>query len=390
MQNKSQAKDLQVLLVTFSQGDMLTDWFGHTALAVKDTFNQVSRIYNFGLYSFDEGFIKRFVFGRLIFWAGDADYSSTIYRYASDRRSVFVQELNLNPENKLDLAQKLEIAVKPENASYLYHHYYDNCATRLRDLIDEAASGALSDALKTPANETYRELTLRYTAKSSLMQWLLMFLMNDSIDKPIRKWDEMFLPDILSEYVGEVMVTDSLGNQKPLVKNSYIEFDAGREPVPAEASLYPLWTLFSGILLAFLIVLIEILLKQYNRLFILLSIFITFVLGIIGFGLFFMAYFTDHLVTHGNENILLANPMTLLLFFISVILFFKKNKKTQKIFYYLWMVHAFLAVFALLLKVIPLFDQNNYMALSLILPIYLGFAYVLYNYKSGKISFKRR
>jgi len=214
----SKGKDLQIYLVEFSPGDHITDYFGHIAMVVKDTSNDVSKVYNFGLFSFDDGFISRFDMGRLIFSKAALSLSGTIRHYINANRTITFHELNLPDNKKLILARQLSWEVMPENSQYLYHHYNDNCATRLRDLIDNAVDGQFKELTNEPSRLTLREHTIRYTEQDPLMQWLLMFLMNNSIDEPVLEWDEMFLPGELIRFVKMVSYKDSLGNKQELVK----------------------------------------------------------------------------------------------------------------------------------------------------------------------------
>ncbi|MCB0282999.1 MAG: DUF4105 domain-containing protein [Calditrichaeota bacterium] len=372
--NHSKAENLEISLITFSPGDYLTDWFGHTAIAVQDTFYNYARVYNFGLFSFDDGFINRFVMGRLIFWAGDASLGAIMSRYMKANRTISYQVLNIENDKKLELAKELANAVLPENSHYLYHHYEENCATRLRDLIDKAVDGQLYKSTQDPAEYTYREHTRRYTAQSPLMQWLLMFLMNDSIDKPIKQWDEMFLPDELAKYVGQL----KLENNLPLVSRSFVYFDSHRPSIPGQTSQLPLWTIFTGLFLAGFTILLAVRVKQgkrlFNIIFMIYSAIITLVFGFIGSSLFFMSMFTDHLVTQGNENLLLANPVTLVVFFLTIASVFSRSKKLQRGIYYLWLGLAITSILAILLKIIPVFDQDNYMIIAVLLPVNAAFA----------------
>jgi len=369
----ARGEDLEIILLTFGQGDNLTDWFGHTALAVRDTAHKMSRVYNFGLYSFEEGFVRNFIFGRLIFWGGDAGLSSTIIRYSNAGRSIYVQELNLDPAERLELARELAFQVRPENAAYLYHHYYENCSTRLRDMIDRALNGQFANATKVPGRQTFREHTIRYTDQSALMQWLLLFLMNDTIDKPIQRWDEMFLPDELMRNVAAVSYENTQGDSVKLERAGYFQKEApNRPPVPEQADSTPLWTLVAGLLWAGLIVLSRI----YNRQKIVeaLSALSASVFGFLGTVLFFMAFFTDHEVTQGNENLIFTNPLTFLLAVWCWIVLFRK--KTSRLWpARLWVIHGAAILLVIVLKLLPAFDQDNRMALMLLAPPYLALAW---------------
>ncbi len=374
----STASNLHLYLVTFSPGDELTDWFGHTAIVVRDSVNKTGKLYNFGLFSFNEGFIKNFVFGRLIFWKGRHDLASTLVYYKSERRSIYFHELNLEARGKLQLARALEREVLPENRRYLYDHYRDNCATRLRDLIDRAVHGQLKEATQISDGRSYRDLTMQYTDSHPLMQWLLLFLMNDTIDRPLTHWQEMFLPDYLERYVRETRYTDSRGKERTLVKKSWTEFDAGRPPVPPADTIsrHPLWPLVAGLLWAALMLLCAWAARRSLPLLRLTGLLLflgPFVMGLIGTILFFMAFFTDHTVTWHNENLMLLHPLMLLTSFWALGCFLKKRPAPcWPRLEMLWLVQSVLGVLLLVAKVFPMFDQQNYMALAFCLPFIWG------------------
>lgn len=379
---ESAGSDLQIYLVAFSPGDHITDYFGHIALVVKDTTHNVARVYNFGLFSFDEGFLSRFAMGRLIFWKAALSLSGTIRQYISMNRTITFYELNLPAYKKLILAEKLNREVLPENSRYLYDHYYDNCATRLRDLIDDAVDGQFKKESAKPSRFTLREHTLRYTARDPLMQWLLMFLMNDSIDKPISEWEEMFLPGSLAHYAAQFAYKDSSGNQVNLVNNTNVYYDSGRAAVPDTVDDWPLWTIISGLVIAGGAILLAIWSQNNTKLarnsFYLFNAFITFIFGFLGSGLFFMSMFTDHVVTYHNENLFLANPVTFLIFFLSVFILFRQSTRIISLIKWCWYFLAASSILLLLLKIFPAFDQDNLMIFSLLLPVNLGFACAFY------------
>ena len=85
-------------------------------------------------------------------------------------RTILFHELNLPESKKVILAKQLAWEVLPENSQYLYHHYNDNCATRLRDLIDQAVDGQFKQLTNKAARFTLREHTLSYTEHDPLMQ----------------------------------------------------------------------------------------------------------------------------------------------------------------------------------------------------------------------------
>ena len=58
---------------------------------------------------------------------------------------------------------------------------------------------------------------------------MLMFLMNNSIDKRVNEWDEMFLPGELARFVKQLSYQDSVGVTQELVKTSSMYYYSGRE-----------------------------------------------------------------------------------------------------------------------------------------------------------------
>ncbi|MFU8804583.1 MAG: hypothetical protein ACNA8W_12290, partial [Bradymonadaceae bacterium] len=57
---ESKGEDLKISLATFSPGPDVPSWFGHGAMVVEDTRLGVSRLYNYGMFSFNQAMIFRF------------------------------------------------------------------------------------------------------------------------------------------------------------------------------------------------------------------------------------------------------------------------------------------------------------------------------------------
>ncbi len=374
----SKAEHLQFILATFGPGDDIPSYWGHTALIIEDTVLNVSAIYNFGLYSFDEDMLVHFVMGRLIFSVGRASVASYFNYYRSENRDIRLTTLDIPLKNRLKLAQKLEWYVEPAHCNYLYHHYFDNCSTRLRDLIDMALDGQFHKVMNVPGRMTLRQHTRRYVARNPVLEMLLMFLMNDTIDKPITKWDEMFLPDELERDVHAMTYTDSLGLCHPLSVKYRIWYDAHRPPVPQTVPKHEIGAFLISVVLGLVILFtvwfqIRKPFRWFQLLFSLYNFILGLVLGIPGLILFFTMFFTDHEVTFHNENILLANPLTLLIALFGIILAWQKPW-AFKALRWLWYLQIFGAVLLISLKLLlpSIFDQDNLLVFAFILPVTLA------------------
>lgn len=375
----SQPEDIRVRLVVFGPGDAVPSWFGHGALVVEDVERDLELAYNYGMFNFDGTLLVQFATGRLRFWVATQPVPRVYELYKQNGRDVVVYDLNLSPERRMRLAESLATNARPDNRYYQYHHYYDNCATRPRDMLDDAIDGQLKDATSTSSGLSMREHTRRYTHHNPPMDFLLMFMMNDSIDGEASQWDAMFLPDELGKHVSNLTIRGVDGNQKPLVSDRRVYWDAdAQRSIPDRAPPMWPWTLALGLIAGGFALYSRIwwhrdqsskwrrlVATGWETLWGLL-------LGIPGFALAAMACFTDHEVTYWNENLLLANPLTLLAGILATVALFGSRFGAAR--RWLWTALTVTGLLAVVLKILPTFDQNNWMVIPLILPISIGFA----------------
>jgi len=375
---QSKAEDLRFKLVTFGIGDDIPSYWGHIGLVVEDVRLHETKIYNFGLFSFGDDFVYRFLKGELIFSAGAGSLPAYLSYYRNQKREIRILDLNIPLKNRIRLAEKLAWNALPENRDYVYDHYWDNCSTRLRDLLNEAFEGQLLKASDRTSRMNLREHTRRYTSRNPFLDMLLMYLMNDDIDKPIRIWDDMFLPDELETNLLELNYEDADSSLQNAVSGLMVIYKPEREAVPSLPPVHWPWALLSGILAALAGSLLvrwmylkesssaKILTGTYNLL-------LGLVLGIPGLALGYFALFSHHTLAWYNENLFLANPFTFLLIFASVALLFN-SKNSRKWLTYLWLIQAAGGILAILIKILPVFDQDNFLVMAFILPINLGMA----------------
>ena len=99
------------------------------------------------MFSFEEpGFLRRFVRGEMDYWMEGFDSERLLRAYAAADRSIWVQELDLTPEQMGALYEFEEWNERPENRFYRYDYYRDNCSTRVRDAIDRVLGGRLRES----------------------------------------------------------------------------------------------------------------------------------------------------------------------------------------------------------------------------------------------------
>ena len=135
----------QASLMTFGPGEDLYSVFGHTGIRIKDLGLGFDRVYGYGQFDFrTDNFYVKFLRGTLPYQIGVNDMYSILYAYQAENRTIREQTLNLSPAQKQRLFQALETNLLPENREYQYKFYYDNCATRPRDMLVNACGDSLT------------------------------------------------------------------------------------------------------------------------------------------------------------------------------------------------------------------------------------------------------
>jgi hypothetical protein len=239
--------EVSISILTMGPGDPTFSKFGHDAIVVYRR-GEKARVYNFGTFSFQsQTLFQDFLKGRLRYWLSVATLEGTVRSYKRQNRSLLFQELHLEPGAAGALALALEENALPENRFYLYDHFRDNCATRVRDAIDRAAGGRVKRALDRPSTATYRDHALRLVADDWPLYVGLDLGLGPVVDREITEWDEGFLPELLAKGLRKVRVQSSTG-EVALVAREKVTFEAEREPVRETAPVRAPWFLAFGLL----------------------------------------------------------------------------------------------------------------------------------------------
>jgi len=370
-------EDLRIKLVTFGVGDAIHEYWGHNALMVEDASRGVSSLYNFGMFDFGPDMLAEYLQGQLDFWVAVTPSQHSFEFYAAANRSIRIRELDLPPARRRYLAERLAWYARPENRNYRYHHYRDNCSTKLRDLINEAIDGQLEKLHSDPARLTYRGHTRRYTEHDRVIHFLLVLWMNDTMEQPIDRYSEAFLPDELERLVDATRYRDDDGREVALVKTAYTVFEARRPPTPFVPRKQWPACLALGLALAGLAWFLGRNSRERRGPRIAFGLYqaaVGLVLGVPGLvlGLFLLTGWT---VTHWNENLFLTNPLTFLAFPVGLMLACgsRRGESTMRL---CWSTLAGSSLLLLALKILPDFDQQNLLPIAVYLPLNVAFALV--------------
>jgi hypothetical protein len=383
-QSAETGEDLTVKISINGPGDELYFWWGHIALVIDDARTGQSRYYDYGLFSFENtNFFYNFAFGRLLYSCGVSYAASNIASYIMTNRDITLYTLDIPPEKRLEIREIAENDVLPENRDYWYHHFKDNCSTRLRDIIDIAAYGQFKEEYNTaPGRYTLRQHVRRHTWFSPFFDWILNFWMGQGIDTPITVWQEMFLPSEVGRNIKDFSYTDSYGSLHKLVSNTdVINRSIGRpEVLDIPRRQWPREFAFSiGIML--LLGLLFFLKRKNAAGHILLGLsqsIIGLFFGIVSLILYFMVLFTNHDYTYHNLNMIFVSPLMLLAVPLGIKYAFASNflirERCELRLRILWLLVLLGIVVSMLLKLLPCFWQANLTDELLMLPIALIFA----------------
>jgi hypothetical protein len=367
---------LAVYLMTMGPGKRVWERFGHNAIWIHDPVAGTDQTYNYGLFDFgQEGFLVRFLQGRMWYWMAGHPVQFYIESYRRDNRSVWVQELEMAPEAKRELQRFLEWNQRPENRYYHYDYYRDNCSTRVRDALDRALGGQVrSQTADAPAGTTYRFHTQRLTANDPLVFTGLLLGLGQPVDRPITKWEEMFLPLSMREHFRKLTVRLPDGREAPLVKSERTLFHS-TEPMPPAGP--PNWIpayLLIGLAYAGLAYALAGAARRHRGArygFLGLSWIWLLVSGIAGLVVTGLWGLTDHTAAYRNGNVLQANLLALpLLWFLTRLVF--DSEKARRSAVLLAGVIAGLSLLGLILKLLPTVYQMNGPIVALALPAHLG------------------
>jgi len=380
----AQGENLTLKIAVMGPGDELYFWWGHIALIVEDSYTGDRYFFDYGIFDFDdENFFVNFAFGRLFYKCGVSYAESNLYAYESTNRNVVIYTLDLPPETKLEISRFAFINTFPENRYYFYHHFRDNCSTRIRDIIDLATNGQFREqAQKQTSRFTLREQVRRHTWFSPAADWFLNFLMGQDIDTPITVWDDMFLPSEVGNRIENFWYTDINGEKRKLVlSKETVLVSKDRPPVLDKPKVQWPFYLFFGMALAAIFCFFSFLqIKNIRAGRVLSGISMSLcalVFGSLGLLLYFMSIFTNHDYTYHNANMIFCTPLLLAAVPAGITYALTKNPKKLRLsgglFRLIWLLVVLGIIISILIKVLPWFYQQNLDVQMLFLPIALVF-----------------
>ncbi len=298
----------EISLVTCYPGSRNYELYGHTMIRVQIEGQDL--LFNYGIFNFKQsGFIYRFV-------KGDCDYSLAAYpmQYLTqgyEDRKIVEQVLDLDDAQKVDIISFLWNNVQPENAVYRYGWAYNNCATKPRDIIENAVGGSLEYGNPKRGETTFRSIMAYFDKNYPWQQFGIDMVLGYDLDHKLDYREQMFSPIILMEAMAEA-TQERDGKRIPVVKASNILVEGGDEGAvlgPTPMVLTPMFVLTLLLVIVIALTIKERLGKRHYRW---LDSVVFGVYGLVGVLVAFLTFVSSHYGTSSNLHIVWLHPLLLL------------------------------------------------------------------------------
>ena len=370
----------KVALVTFGPGPLYWERFGHNAIIIDDPAAGTRMAYNYGVFDFqEERFLLNFARGHMHYSLGAEPLDVDLATYVTEGRSVTVQMLNLTPAQARQLAAFLAWNAQPQNAVYRYDYFVNNCSTKVRDALNQVLGGALERQLaRRRAPHTYRFDAVRLISPDFWLALGMDMGLGPNSDGPLSLWQESFVPMVLSRALHDVVVRDANGHdfcRRWCIADEQVVLSGSLPPAPAAPPelLLPFLALGIG-LAALLLWLAHGKSHLYRASFALLAVAWWLICGLAGLVLAGLWGLTDHWAAWRNENLLVLDPLCLVL----PVVWWRAPRIARS----LVTLIAAAALISLIVRMLPGLYQGNLAFIALTVPVHLALAVLAWRQRS--------
>lgn len=303
--------DARITILTCSPGPDLYSIFGHTAIRLEDYGNNHNwdMVYNYGTFDYNtENFYVKFARGKLPYQLSVSSFGDFQIEYLQTGRGIWEQEILLTQAEKQNLFALLEENYLPQNRTYPYDFFYDNCSTRVRDIIKKACNNEVNFTYTYARPHTFRQAIQSYLDYQPWSDFGIDLALGIPCDRVMQPTQGMFLPDSLMNEFNYAAHRDN-ALVKPITEIIPAEYQLTNESVFTPILVFSLFFLIHFLLGFYFI-------KSKKKQLIFSDRLILLVAGLVGLLVVFLWFFTDHHATVWNLNILWANPLLLIIAFM--------------------------------------------------------------------------
>ena len=365
-----------VYLVTIDLGQQLYTRYGHTVLRIIDRDSGADYNFNWGIFDYRSQLAFGFVFfkGILTYRLGVSDYARIHSHYTRrEKRDMSQNKVNLTEKQKTQLFNFIATNLRPENITYHYQYFFANCATIIRDYLDRVLHGKVREVYGTQMTaQTFRHYVRGNLNRPPIVVFALDLVMNSRIDYPLSKWQEMFYPLKLQQYLSELRAVDDTGNftDEPLLEVEEVI----HQDNPWLSSDTDSFVVFAGVALL-LLLLSWLLYKRYHSRLLYSSLLLLWGLfaALLSIIMIVSWCYSGHLDLHHNANLWLFWPTDIIFCWLAVLILRRKDLRWPRLLQSYCLAH--LAAWLLLasLRFFGIITQNVDTVLLYVSPLLVSF-----------------
>jgi Domain of unknown function (DUF4105) len=215
----------EVSIITCGPGAALDALFGHNAIRIHDPVWGIDETYGYGSFDFSTpNFYLKFTQGKLMYEADKIPFNRFVQGYQYENRWIYEQVLDLDSLSKQEIYDFVEWNILPENKKYKYDFFFDNCATKMRDIVKDVVGADLvfsGDYLTE--KRSFRDLLREM---NGTMPWISLGMdiaLGAPIDPKATAEEHMFLPNyVLSGYDNAAVMKNGIA--RPAIKSERMIF----------------------------------------------------------------------------------------------------------------------------------------------------------------------
>ncbi|HZJ80789.1 MAG TPA: DUF4105 domain-containing protein [Dysgonamonadaceae bacterium] len=347
--------------------------YGHTVVRIEDDSTGVDACFNYGYFDPTQPhFMYSFLRGKTDYVLGVTSYQHFLSENQMKGLEVVRQDINLSLSQKQQLWSDLYVNSLPENSRYRYNYFYDNCATRPRDMIEAVVNGTVVYPI-TNKNQTFRDLVHECVHQYAWMEFGIDLLIGSDADMDITDKEKMFLPHYLMVAFKDAKVQQSDTISYSLVDSTEIilESDSQNSEYSELDMFKPAPVAFALLLVTFLISFLQLRFNQDTTARIYDTVLFS-IAGIAGLIITFLVFFSEHPATSPNWNLAWLHVVHLV---VPILIWVKSLKKV--VYYYHFINFAVLSLFLLSWWFLP--QQLHWATIPFAMSIWLrsGFNFII-------------
>ena len=312
------SESARVSVLICAPGEPIYSQFGHAAIRVCDTAKDVDAVFDYGVFEINDipSFAWNFLTGEMYYLLDARPYHFTKTLYEYEQREIVEYSLNLTQKDKESICKYLLWNLKPQNKSYLYNFFDDNCATRIRDILEINCDKVLW--CDTVELHTWRQVLLRYVGDKSWVSFGLHIGLGVPTDRQMSVRQTMFIPEYLGKSLERGRIAD-----KHMTTTTQVVLDGNvTHTLPWwNNSVLILWLMF---VLVLAITVYEIIKKIRC---IVCDSLIFFLLGFLGCFIWITSFASIHSLVFPNCNALWLRPLHLVFAFVFLVPTWRKVTK---------------------------------------------------------------